>query len=39
MADHQDVPNEETKLETIGDLEDQYRDWHIAIGCCKEPKK
>jgi hypothetical protein len=39
VAEHQEVPKEKTAVETIRALEDQYRDWHLAIGCCLQLKK
>jgi hypothetical protein len=36
---HQDVLNEEAAMETIGTLEDRYGDRHLAVGCCRQPKK
>jgi hypothetical protein len=38
-AEHQDVPNEETMAETTGALEDQFGEWHLAIGRCQQLKK
>jgi hypothetical protein len=34
VAEQQDAPKEEAKVEIIGALEDRYGDWHLAIGCC-----
>jgi hypothetical protein len=39
MAEHQDVLNEETTLETIGFLKDQYRGWHLSVRFHQQPKK
>jgi hypothetical protein len=39
VVEHQEVPNEETAVVTIGALEDRYGDLHLAVGCCREPKK
>jgi hypothetical protein len=38
-SEHQEVPNEESAVETIRALEDRYGDWHLAIGCRHQPKK
>jgi hypothetical protein len=34
-----EAPNEVATVETIGALEDQHGGWHLAIGCCRQPKK
>jgi hypothetical protein len=26
-------------VETFGAVEDQYRDWHLVLGCCWQLKK
>jgi hypothetical protein len=39
VAMHQKVPNEEAMVETIGALEEQYGDRHLAVGRCQQPKK
>jgi hypothetical protein len=31
--EHQEVPKEEAMVKIIAVLEDQYGDWHLAIGC------
>jgi hypothetical protein len=38
IAEHQDVPKEAT-VETIGAVENRYGDWHLAVGCHRQPKK
>jgi hypothetical protein len=38
-SEHQEVPKEEATVETIGALEDQYGDRHLAVGCCRQLKK
>jgi hypothetical protein len=35
----QEVPKEGAMVETIRALEDQYGDWHLAIGRSSQPKK
>jgi hypothetical protein len=37
VADNQEVPNEEATVETIGTLEERYRDRHLAIGSHRVP--
>jgi hypothetical protein len=32
VAKHQEVPNEEAEVETVGALKDRYGDWHLAVG-------
>jgi hypothetical protein len=39
LAEHQEVPNEEASVETIGALDDKYGDRHLAVGCLQQPKK
>jgi hypothetical protein len=39
VAKHQEVPKEEGIVETIGALEDQYGDQHLAVGRHQQPKK
>jgi hypothetical protein len=39
VAKHQEVPKEEATVETIWALEDQYGDWHLAVGHRRQPKK
>jgi hypothetical protein len=39
VAEHQEVPKEETAVETIGALEDRYGDRYIAVGSRRQPKK
>jgi hypothetical protein len=34
VAEHQEVSKEKTAVETLRALEDQYGNWHLAIGCC-----
>jgi hypothetical protein len=36
---YQEVPNEEAAVETVGALEDGYRDQHLAVGRRRQPKK
>jgi hypothetical protein len=36
---HQEVPNEEAEVETVGALEDRYRDQNLDIGRRRQPKK
>jgi hypothetical protein len=36
---HQEVPNEEAAVQTIGALEDRYRDRHLAVGHRRQQKK
>jgi hypothetical protein len=37
-VDCEEVPKEETTVET-GALKEQYKNWHLAIRCCGQPKK
>jgi hypothetical protein len=39
IAEHQEVPNEETIVESIRALEDRYGDRHPVVGCHRQPKK
>jgi hypothetical protein len=39
VSKHQDVPKEEAVVKTIGALENQYGDRHLAIGRGRQPKK
>jgi hypothetical protein len=39
VAEFREVPKEETEVETIESLEDQYGDRHLALGCLRKPKK
>jgi hypothetical protein len=39
LAVHQEVPNEEAEVETIKALENQYRDWFLAVGHRRQPNK
>jgi hypothetical protein len=39
VAEHQEVPNEEAEVETVGALKGRYEDQHLAVGCCRPPKK
>jgi hypothetical protein len=34
VVEHQEVPKEEATVETVVALEDQYGDWHLAVGHC-----
>jgi hypothetical protein len=36
---HQEVPKEETTVETTGALEDRYGNRHLAVGSHRQPKK
>jgi hypothetical protein len=38
-SEHHEVPEEEAMVETIGALEDQYGDRHLAVGHCRQSKK
>jgi hypothetical protein len=37
--EHQEVPKEDTTVETMGALEDSYGDRHLAVGHCRQLKK
>jgi hypothetical protein len=39
MAVHQEVPNEEASVDTIGTQEDRCGDRHLAAGRHRQPKK
>jgi hypothetical protein len=39
VAAHPEVPNEEAEVETVGALEDQYEDRHLAAGHRRQLKK
>jgi hypothetical protein len=39
VAEHQEVPKEKVAVETIRALEDQYGDWHLAVGHRQQLKK
>jgi hypothetical protein len=39
VAKHQEVPNEQTAVETIGALEVRYGEWHLAREWRRQPKK
>jgi hypothetical protein len=39
VAEQQEVPKEEAAVGTIGSLEDQYGDRHLAVGHCQQLKK
>jgi hypothetical protein len=39
VAKHKLIPNEETRVETIGALKDWYGDWQLAAGCHQQLKK
>jgi hypothetical protein len=38
-AEHQEVPEEEVEVKTIGALEDRYGNRHLAVGRRRMPKK
>jgi hypothetical protein len=38
-AVHEEVPKEEAAVETIGALKKRYGDWHLAVGCRRQPTK
>jgi hypothetical protein len=39
IVEHQEVPNKEATVESIGALVDQYGDLHLAIGWHQQPKE
>jgi hypothetical protein len=39
IVEQQDVRKEKAAAETIQALEDQYGDWHIAVGWRQQPNK
>jgi hypothetical protein len=39
VAVHQEVPNEEAEVETIGAPEERHRGRHLAVGRRRQPKK
>jgi hypothetical protein len=39
VAEHQEVPKEDTAVEIIGALDDRYGARHLAVGCRRKPKK
>jgi hypothetical protein len=34
VAEHQEVPNEEAEVKTVGDRRGRYEDQHLVVGCC-----
>jgi hypothetical protein len=36
---HEEVPKEEATVETVRVLKKRYRDWHLAVRRCGQPKK
>jgi hypothetical protein len=38
VAEHQEVPKEEAAMQTVTELKKQYRDQHLAIKRCGQPK-
>jgi hypothetical protein len=39
IVEQQDISNEEINVETVKALEDQYRDWHLAVRHRRRPRK
>jgi hypothetical protein len=39
IVEQQEVPREETVVQTIRTLVDRYGDWHLAIGQHQQPKR